>query len=527
MTRLSPALARLPGAGSAVPAALVLVLPLAVVCRGLLRLGRAGREAWSRVPHERRGPAALLLVTGSALVGMAPHGVPLAALALLAAAAVRGREAAAPTRAERKAQLRRAEEARTRRLQTVHEALVPHFSRPGAPTLDPLPACGDDWQRTVVKHAFTADGRIARLRLHYPAHFPDSDAAARAGVQDVLAAKAGRDREFRFRWDQECNQVDMRALAPLPTGICAQRFVTAPGEVLLGFTDADSVDRTVPVRETGTGAVTSEAAPVVWRTGARSAQPHLLVVGRPGAGTTSLLRSVVLQGLQHGEAVLIDGSGAGEFACFAGRQGVLATESAPSGALAVLEWAAHETERRLAAVARARRTGVTGAGARPLWLVLDRPSQLIRPAGKERLAAVQELLGVVLRLGRAGGVRVVLAEHFEALDTLSGTVREYAHARIVLGTAPAPRLRAVLGELPDSTPAPEMPPGRGYCRLGPGPVLRLQAPATPDPGDDSADGREREAVLALLPGPVLPLERRTASRSGADASGSGATDQVM
>ncbi|MFD9677292.1 hypothetical protein ACFWAO_36035, partial [Streptomyces sp. NPDC059981] len=43
------------------------------------------------------------------------------------------------------------------------------------------------------------------------------------------------------------------------------------------------------------------------------------------------------------------------------------------------------------------------------------------------------------------------------------------------------------------------PPGRGYARLGTGPVHRLQVPATPDPYDDGTHPGHRQAVLELLP----------------------------
>ena len=65
-------------------------------------------------------------------------------------------------------------------------------------------------------------------------------------------------------------------------------------------------------------------------------------------------------------------------------------------------------------------------------------------------------------------------------------------------------VEAVLGAAQRTTPAADVPPGRGYARLGTGPVLRLQVPATPDPFDEEAPRFQREAVLALVPGAPLP-----------------------
>src|SRR4051812_7004439 len=101
----------------------------------------------------------------------------------------------------------------------------------------------------------------------------------------------------------------MSVLGALPTTIAAQRFVTSPGETVLGFTDADAVRRTVPVTA---GEESLDAPPVIWRTGPRSTEPHLLVVGQPGAGTTTLLRSIALQVLKEGDLLIVEGSGAGE-----------------------------------------------------------------------------------------------------------------------------------------------------------------------------------------------------------------------
>ncbi|MZD10345.1 hypothetical protein GTW43_35495, partial [Streptomyces sp. SID5785] len=75
------------------------------------------------------------------------------------------------------------------------------------------------------------------------------------------------------------------------------------------------------------------------------------------------------------------------------------------------------------------------------------------------------------------------------------------------GPAGETELRDVLGTLPQTTPADEVPPGRGYARLGSGPVHRVQVPATPDPYDDATSEAQRQAVVALLPERVTPGDR--------------------
>ncbi|MET9096726.1 hypothetical protein ABZX72_32095 [Streptomyces cyaneofuscatus] len=462
--------------------------PLITILRGLRLLAVSGRQKWAATPKERRGPKLFLAAACVLAVALVPYGPILALITVMGAAAWKGRERT-PVKTG-------PDEAESTRLRALYEALVPYFSVPDDP--DPLFTHGGDWEKAFDGYAFDADGRISRLQISYPAYFTDGEAAARARIEQLLHTKSGRAREYRFAWDEEANRLVMTVPAPLSTSIAAQRFVTAPGETVLGFTDPDAVRLTVPVRDGGT---TVDASPVVWRTGNRSTEPHLLAVGQPGSGTTTLVRSIALQALQQGDVLVVDGSGTGEYGALVGCPGVLAVESGLSGALATLEWAAHETERRLIFANRARQGGhpVPEDIKRPLWILLDRPGVLGHLAAADGRPDPLELLQVPLRHGRAAGVTVVLADQFDTLETLTETVRTHTRARVVLGPASREQITAVLGDGPNTTPPPEVPAGRGYARLGTGPVLRLQVPATPDPYDEDASEAHRQAVLDALP----------------------------
>ncbi|MET7580542.1 hypothetical protein [Streptomyces microflavus] len=462
--------------------------PLITIIRGLRLLAVSGRQKWAATPKERRGPKLFLAAACVLAVALVPYGPILALITVMGAAAWKGRERT-PVKTG-------PDEAESTRLRALYEALVPYFSVPDDP--DPLFAHGGDWEKAFDGYTFDGDGRLSRLQVSYPAYFTDGEAAARSRIEQLLHTKSGRGREYRFAWDEEANRLVMTVPAPLSTSIAAQRFVTAPGETVLGFTDPDAVRRTVPVRD---GDTTVDASPVVWRTGGRSTEPHLLAVGQPGSGTTTLIRSIAVQALQQGDVLVIDGSGTGEYGTLTGRTGVLAVESGLGGALATLEWAAHETERRLIFTNRARQGGhpVPEDVKRPLWILLDRPAVLGHLAAADGRTDPQELLQVPLRHGRAAGVTVVLADQFDALETLTETVRTHTRARVVLGPASREQITAVLGAEPNTTPPPEVPAGRGYARLGTGPVLRLQVPATPDPYDDATSDALRRAVLDVLP----------------------------
>ncbi|MDH6710019.1 hypothetical protein P3T27_006768 [Kitasatospora sp. MAA19] len=466
-----------------------MVAPLSVIGRGLRHHAGWAKERWNATPKDRRGPT--LFLTASMLVGvyLLPHGLLFALIALMASAAWAGRTPKAPPAPP-------APDVADVKLGALYAALTPYLC--GPEEANPLYHYEGSYKSAFSSWEFDDEGRLSRLELGYPPYFTDTEPAARARIEQVVQGKAGRAREYRFDWDEESNRLRITALAPLPTDIVAQRFVAAPGEIVLGFTDEDGTARTIPV--TQGGAVTQQP-PVVWRTGPRSAEPHLLAFGATGYGTSSLIRSIALQALPYGDLVVIDGAGTGEHACLVNRPGVHTVETSLRGALAALEWAAQETDRRLAALNAARHAGTAPPedATRPLWLLLDHPTELSELAHAEGRPDPQDLLELPLRHGRAARVTVVIADAVEAGDRITPTVRATTRARVVLGPTGPEESRAALGAPLDIAPAAHAPVGRGYARIGNGTPVRLQVPATVDPLDDEAPAPLRDAVIALLP----------------------------
>lgn len=462
--------------------------PLTLIGRGLRHHADWAKSHWAATPKDRRGPTLFLVAAVALGVFLLPHGLLFALAALMGSAAWSGRRPRAATDPE--------PDVADVKLTALYAALTPYLAGPD--DFSPLYAPDKPYKTAFSDWAFDADGRLAALEIAYPPYFTDTEPAARARIEQVVQGKAGRAREYRFDWDEESNRLRVTALVPLATDIAAQLFVTAPGEIVLGFTDALGSSRTIPV---GQGGTTTQQPPVVWRVGPRSGEPHLLALGSSGSGTSTLLRSIALQALPQGDLVVIDGAGTGEHACLVNRPGVHTVETSLHGAVAALEWAAKETERRLGLLSAARHSGasVPEEATRPLWLLLDHPTELSELAQAENHPDPQDLLEIPLRHGRAARVTVVVAEDVDALDRLRPAVRANTRAKVVLGPVGADLGRAALGVPLDITPAAHTPAGRGYARIGTAAPVRLQVPATVDPLDEDAPAQLRDAVIALLP----------------------------
>jgi DNA segregation ATPase FtsK/SpoIIIE-like protein len=301
-------------------------------------------------------------------------------------------------------------------------------------------------------------------------------------------------------------------------------------EYVLGITDPDSAGRQVPVLmpdEPGVepaplpaniAARTAEApegwhsalvAPVVWRVGTPCPNPHLLVTGASGSGKTTALRSLLGQALGRGQQVaVIDIEQTEAYADLAGRPGVRGVVEDPERALELLDWFGLECERRAErrrAEAEAVANGDTTSfpalkvldasadGLRQpqvlmesaeatepsLWLCIDGLPELLDAAAGAGRPQLEETLAALARKARYAGVLMLLTARDDRVLQLRPALRAQLTVRVAMGSVEPAVSTALFGGTLELGGCRRLPAGRGYVRVGSGPVIRLQTPYAP------------------------------------------------
>ena len=456
--------------------------PVVVLMRGSRQMAADAKTYWTEAGgHEKhkewRDLVVFVFAVCAVAAGFQPYGVLLLLAIWSAAATYLGRDRPDPGKDPET-------DAHIARLQSAYNGLVPYLMDTHDPDERFKP--GGSYRSGFTEWEFDEADRLVALKLQYSPFFKDGEADARAKVERALEGKIGQSNEYLYDWDEEGNKLAVRILPPLPTGIPAQPWKVAEIEYVLGFTDPTSTARLIPVQlgaEPGGDTPVVELAPVVWRHGRFAAEPHLLVAGVLGSGKSNLLRSLAAQALGHGHLVTaIDAEHTGHFDEFGGRDGVVRIESAAAGALDLLDWVAAESARR---AERLRELGANDDTliaelAKPLWLFVDELPALAEAAARAGLADPQDLLADLMRAGRTTGITVVLSCRAERVGELRATVRNQAHARVGLGQLPPAASTALFGGTLEIGGPSVLPPGRGFARVGGGPVVRLQVPIAVD-----------------------------------------------
>jgi hypothetical protein len=494
--------------------------PVVLVLRGLRRLATGGRAWWSGASKERRRIEAALAILALVSIGLLPYGPAILVIGFLGWAAWLGRDTA-PKDADPES------EAHIARLQAVYDGLVPYLHDEHDPDQHFKP--GGGYRDAFTSWEFDEHDRLTAFTVDYSQYVRDGEAACRANVERAIEGKVGRGNEFLYDWDEEGNHLSVRVLHPLPAGLAVQPWPVAEIEYVLGITDPDSAGRLVPVllpqepgaepeplpanpaarvAEAPEGWRTALVAPVIWRVGTPCPNPHLLVTGPSGSGKTTALRSLLGQALGRGQQIaVIDLEQTDSYADLAGRPGVRGVVEDAGRALELLDWFGIECERRAEqrrAEAEALANGDTtsipalrmldaadGLGqpqvlteavesAEPtLWLCIDGLPELLDAAANLGRAQLEDTLASLARKARYAGVLILVTARDDRVLQLRSALRSQLTVRVAMGAVEPALSTALFGGTLELGGCRRLPPGRGYVRIGNGPVVRLQTPYTP------------------------------------------------
>ena len=384
------------------------------------------------------------------------------------------------------------------RLQSIYNGLVPYLQNGDDPDQHFTP--GGGYRDAFTAWEFDEQDRLIRLRMDYSEYFRDGEAESRAKVERALEGKIGHANEYLYAWDEEGNHLDVRILPPLPEGIGAQPWPVADIEFVLGITDPGSAGRLIPVmvpdpefaedtltpevaaRESEDGVPPgfrlAQLAPVVWRVGNPSASPHLLVAGGPASGKST--RRCVHCWPRRWRAATGSRSSTPTRAPSTARWWPANVCASPRNrpTRSTCDWFGPEIERRAESSTRQQTAGQQ-AGEPPLWLFVDDLPELCAAAGRLGRPDPQDTLATLARKARYAGTTIVVTARLDQVAALRLALRNQLASRIALGKVDGATSTLLFGGTLELGGAQLMPPGRGYVRVGAGPVIRLQTPYSP------------------------------------------------
>jgi DNA segregation ATPase FtsK/SpoIIIE-like protein len=115
----------------------------------------------------------------------------------------------------------------------------------------------------------------------------------------------------------------------------------------------------------------------------------------------------------------------------------------------------------------------------PLWLFVDDLPELCAAAGRLGRPDPQDTLAALARKARFARTTLVVTARTDQVLALRPALRNQLTSRVALGRVDAVTSTLLFGGTLELGGAQMMPQGRGYVRIGSGPVIRLQTPYAP------------------------------------------------
>jgi DNA segregation ATPase FtsK/SpoIIIE-like protein len=119
-----------------------------------------------------------------------------------------------------------------------------------------------------------------------------------------------------------------------------------------------------------------------------------------------------------------------------------------------------------------------------LWLCIDGLPELLDAAARLGRPDIQDTLAVLARKARYADILLLTTVGDDRLLQLRPALRAQLTVRIAMGSVEPDVSTALFGGTLELGGSRRLAPGRGYARVGNGPVIRLQTPYAP-PGDVS------------------------------------------
>jgi hypothetical protein len=319
------------------------------------------------------------------------------------------------------------------------------------------------------------------MTITYPPKVKDAkDSNHRGDIMGVVNAKTpGR---WAGRWETEASTLHLVRRPDMP------KRVVSTGEL-----PSDS-ETTIPFGVGEHGEV------VCWDP---MIYPHVLVSGETGSGKTVVLRNFAYGAAKRGWEVRIIDPKRIEFASLRDWPGVVVVATMVDDMVRVIEETYAEMEARYALIEQAKADKVEPPVFDRIVLILDEARELIdrlnnhwqKVLGNRGEHPANDLWRSIARLGRSGGIHLILGIQRPDASVMSGEARANFGGRISVGSLDADGAKMMYGATDIGRDMPDDIKGRATAKVA-GDPQEVQVTWVPEPGPNLS--QEDEEVLGKL-----------------------------